>query len=111
MNIKVTNSNQGGRSYRKDMMTKMILVIYIVGCKEISQRAYTDQLVFQFTMLLTLYLQIKESHADPVQLFILLLNCLLLLADFLVSSSVFQYTLSLHFSELFPYLAVLIFGG
>ena len=52
---------------------------------------------------------VNNSHS--VQFFILYLNCLYSLADFIVPGSVFQSILPLNFSELFPYLNVLLFGN
>ena len=35
-----------------------------------------NKLVFLFTMVFVAYLQIRQLHVDPVQFFILFLNCL-----------------------------------
>ena len=48
---------------------------------------------------------------DPVQSLILFLNCLLFLADLIMSESVFHSILPLNLSEFNPYLTVLVLGS
>ena len=56
-------------------------------------------------------MQIKQQHADPVQSFILFLNCLSFLADVIMSGSVYHNMLPLNLNEFSPYLTVFVLGN
>ena len=58
-----------------------------------------------------IHLHIKQQHVDPVQSLILLLNYLSLLADSIMSGSVFQRMLPLNLREFNPYLTVFVLGS